>query len=78
VVVTGGRHTGTAQDIRAQVLVGVSSLAFSYFGSLEPSKPPAWHLEWPASDHLPDLVAIKVGFSGRRLKAPLLVALRQS
>jgi general secretion pathway protein J len=78
VVVKGGRHTGTAQDIRAQALVGVSSLAFSYFGSLEPSKPPAWHLEWPASDHLPDLVAIKVGFSGRRLKAPLLVALRQS
>ena len=52
--------TATAKEVRTKALIGVTSLEFTYFGSLEPGKPPAWHLEWPAADHLPDLVAMKV------------------
>jgi general secretion pathway protein J len=67
----------SAKEVRTNALIGVTSLEFTYFGSLEPGKPPAWHLEWPATDHLPDLVEMKVSFRGRR-HAPVLVAVRQS
>ena len=66
------------KEVRTKALIGVTALEFSYFGSLEPGKPPAWHLEWPAADHLPDLVAMKVSFGGRTRKPALLVAIRQS
>jgi len=78
VVVKLATRSGTAGEVRTKALFGVTSLQFTYFGSLEPGKPAAWHLEWPASDHLPDLVAMKVSFRGRTRKPPLLVAIRQS
>jgi general secretion pathway protein J len=78
VVVKLGTRAAAAREVRTKALIGVTSLEFTYFGSLEPGKPPAWHLEWPAADHLPDLVAMKVGFGGRTRKPALLVALRQS
>jgi general secretion pathway protein J len=78
VVVKMKTRSGTADEVRAKALIGVSALQFAYFGKLEPGKPPAWYAEWPAADHLPDLVAIHVSFAGRSGKPPLLVALRQS
>jgi hypothetical protein len=86
VVVKLGTRSATAKEVpkevpkevRTKALIGVTALEFSYFGSLEPGKPPAWHLEWPAADHLPDLVAMKVSFGGRTRKPALLVAIRQS
>jgi general secretion pathway protein J len=78
VVVKLATRSATAKEVRTKALIGVTSLEFSYFGSLDPGKPPAWHLEWPAADHLPDLVAIKVSFGGRTRKPALLVAIRQS
>ena len=77
VVKVGGPHA-PAREVRTKALIGVTSLEFTYFGSLDPGKPPAWQLEWPAADHLPDLVGIKVSFRGRTRKPPLLVAIRQS
>jgi hypothetical protein len=77
-VVKLGARSATAKEVRAKALIGITSLEFAYFGSLEPGKPPTWHFEWPATDHLPDLVAINVSFLGHARKAPLLVALRQS
>jgi hypothetical protein len=59
-------------------VTGITTIEFSYFGSLN-GQPPAWHLEWPATDHLPDAVAIGAGFSHRsRVDPDLVVALRQS
>jgi|SRR5215472_1979460 len=71
-------RSATDEEVRTKALVGITSLEFAYFGSLEAGKPPAWHPEWHAADHLPDLVAMNVGFSGRARKPPLLVALRQN
>jgi general secretion pathway protein J len=78
VVVKVGGHSEASKEVRTKALTGVTSLEFSYFGVLEPGKPPAWYGEWPTSDHLPDLVGIKVNFQGRSQKPPLLVALRQN
>jgi general secretion pathway protein J len=77
VVVKLAARSATAREVRTKALIGVASLEFSYFGSLD-GKPPAWHLEWPATDHLPDMVAINVSFRERSRKPPLLVAVRQS
>ncbi len=77
VVVKVGGRSATAREVRTKALIGVTSLEFTYFGSLEPGKPPAWHAEWPASDHLPDLVGVNAKFQGRSRMPPLLVALRQ-
>ncbi len=69
---------GARREIKISALTGVTAIEFSYFGSLN-GRPPVWLLEWPATDHLPDLVAIKVGFSDRNHVGPaLIVALRQS
>lgn len=66
-------------QMRTTAVRGVASLELRYFGSSAPGQPPAWHPEWPASDHLPDLVAVKVSFRDRNLTRPaLVVALRQS
>lgn len=67
----------SGREIRTRALSGVTAIEFSYFGSLSPGRPPAWYLEWPASDHLPDLVAMKVTFRSRDRPAQV-VALRQS
>lgn len=69
----------SGREIRTTAVSSVTAIEFSYFGSLGPGRPPAWHLEWPASDHLPDLVAIKVTFRDRNRTRPAqVVALRQS
>jgi len=78
VVVKVGGRLAPVREVRTKALTGVTSLEFSYFGTLEPGKPPAWHAEWPATDHLPDLVGMTIKFQGRREKPPLLVALRQN
>jgi len=78
VVVKLKARSAKAKEVRAKALVGVTSLEFTYFGSREAGKPPAWHREWPAADHLPDLVAMQVSFGGRTRKPPVVVALRQS
>jgi general secretion pathway protein J len=77
VVKLGGRSTA-GREVRTKALIGITSLEFTYFGTLEPGKPPAWYAEWPATDHLPALVGLSVGFQGRSRKPPLLVALRQN
>ena len=78
VVVKLGGRSGVAREVRTKALTGVAGLEFSYFGSPDPGKPPAWHAEWPATDHLPDLVGMNVKFQGRTRKPPLLIALRQN
>jgi type II secretory pathway pseudopilin PulG len=78
VVVKVAGRSPAAREVRAKALSGVTSLEFTYFGTLDPGKPPAWHAEWPATDHLPDLVGLNVSFQGRSRKPPLLVALRQN
>jgi general secretion pathway protein J len=78
VVVKLGGRSGAGREVRTKALVGITSLQFTYFGTPEPGKPPAWHVEWPASDHLPDLVGLDVNFKGRSRKPPLLIALRQN
>lgn len=78
VVVKLGGRPAAGREVRTKALVGIASLEFTYFGTLEPGKPPAWHTEWPATDHLPDMVGLDVSFQGRTRKPPLLVALRQN
>jgi general secretion pathway protein J len=78
VVVKLGGRSAAGKEVRTKALTGITSLQFTYFGTLEPGKPPAWHAEWPASDHLPDLVELNVNFQGQIRKPPLLVALRQN
>jgi type II secretory pathway pseudopilin PulG len=78
VVVRVGGRSAASKEVRTKALSGVTSLEFTYFGALEPGKPPAWHAEWPASDHLPDLVGMNVRYQGRSQKPALLVALHQN
>lgn len=78
VVVKLERRSAGDNEVRTKALIGVTALEFTYFGTLEPGKPPAWHAEWPASDHLPDLVGLNATFHGRIRKPALLVALRQN
>lgn len=66
------------QPIRSVALREIASLQFSYFGRPAPGAAAAWQGEWRVSDHLPDLIAIRVGFvDPRRDRPALVVALRQ-
>jgi general secretion pathway protein J len=78
VVVKVGGGSAAGKEVRTKALIGVISLEFSYFGTFEPGKPPAWHAEWPATDHLPELVGVNATFRGRSRMPPRLVALRQN
>jgi general secretion pathway protein J len=74
----GAEAEGARRETNITAVTGVTAIEFSYFGSLN-DRPAAWHLEWPVTDHLPDVVAIRVGFSDRSRVGPaLVVALRQS
>jgi hypothetical protein len=74
----GAEAEGARRETNITAVTGVTAIEFSYFGSLN-DRPAAWHLEWPVTDHLPDIVAIRVGFSDRSRVGPaLVVALRQS
>jgi general secretion pathway protein J len=65
-------------SVRSVAIHDIASLHFSYFGRPAPGMPASWQAEWRASDHLPDLVAIRVGFIDPwRDRPALVVALRQ-
>ncbi len=60
------------------VLRGVREIRFGYFGRSNPSAAPGWRTEWFGSEHLPDLVSIRVDFEDERRNQPAsIVALRQ-
>ncbi|WP_024516253.1 hypothetical protein [Bradyrhizobium sp. Tv2a-2] len=65
-------------SLRSIALRDVASVHFSYFGRPTPGAAASWQGEWRVSDHLPDLVAISVGFlDPRRDRPALVVALHQ-
>jgi general secretion pathway protein J len=64
--------------VRTVALREIASLKFSYFGRPAAGASATWQDEWPVSDHLPDLIAMRVGFvDPRRDRPALVVALRQ-
>jgi type II secretory pathway pseudopilin PulG len=60
------------------VLRGVREIRFGYFGRITPSAAPGWRTDWFRSEHLPDLVSIRIDFEDERRNEPAtIVALRQ-
>ena len=60
------------------VLRGVREIRFGYFGRINPRAAPSWRTDWFRSEHLPDLVSIRIGFEDERRNEPAtIVALRQ-
>jgi general secretion pathway protein J len=54
----------TEEKARKPVLSGASAVTFSYFGTTQPSRPPAWQNDWSHRTELPRLVRIQVRFQG--------------
>jgi general secretion pathway protein J len=60
------------------VLRGVREVRFGYFGRINPTAAPSWRTDWFRSEHLPDLVSIRIDFEDERRNEPAtIVALRQ-
>jgi general secretion pathway protein J len=60
------------------VLRGVREIRFGYFGRINPSAVPGWRTDWFRSEHLPDLVSIRIDFEDERRNEPAtIVALHQ-
>jgi general secretion pathway protein J len=60
------------------VLRGVREVSFGYFGRINPTAVPGWRNDWFGSEHLPDLVSIRIDFDDERRNAPAtIVSLRQ-
>ena len=77
-VLGGDRIKLPESSVRSVVLRDIASLDFTYFGRPTPGAAASWQGEWRASDHLPDLVAIRIGFlDPRRDRPALVVALHQ-
>ena len=68
----------TRLPTRVVVLSGVREIRFSYFGSVNPARPPGWQAQWFGAERLPDLVSIQIEFEDARRNEPArIVALRQ-
>jgi general secretion pathway protein J len=64
--------------IRVVALSGVRQIRFGYFGKINPSAVPGWRTDWFRSEHLPDLVSVRIDFEDERRNEPaIMVALRQ-
>jgi hypothetical protein len=64
--------------IRVVALSGVREIRFGYFGRINPSAVPGWRTDWFRSEHLPDLVSVRIDFEDeRRNESAIIVALRQ-
>lgn len=64
--------------IRVVALSGVREIRFRYFGRINPSAVPGWRTDWFRSEHLPDLVSVRIDFEDeRRNESAIIVALRQ-
>ena len=60
------------------VLRGVREVSFGYFGRINPSAAAGWRSDWFRSEHLPELVSIRIDFEDERRNEPAtIVALRQ-
>jgi type II secretory pathway component PulJ len=57
----------------AQMLSGDFSVAFSYFGSVRPSTPPAWLESWTSDRTLPVLVQMKIHMGDDAPWPPIMV-----
>jgi prepilin-type N-terminal cleavage/methylation domain-containing protein len=68
----------TEEKARKPILSGASAVTFSYFGTTQPSRPPAWQNDWSHQTELPRLVRIQVRFQGheRRDWSDLTIAPR--
>jgi general secretion pathway protein J len=63
---------------RVVVLSGVRDINFQFFGGTNAAAVRNWRADWSNSDHLPDLVSIRVDFDDERRNGPAaIVALRQ-
>jgi general secretion pathway protein J len=63
---------------RVVVLSGVRDINFQFFGGTNAAAVRTWRADWSNSDHLPDLVSIRVDFDDERRNGPAaIVALRQ-
>jgi general secretion pathway protein J len=62
-----------------QAVPDLANFELSYFGFVEPNRPPVWTNIWVDRDRLPQLVSVKIGANrfGRRLETSFVVALRQ-
>jgi general secretion pathway protein J len=76
--------SGTNQGVperpptRVVVLSGVRDINFQFFGGANAAAVRNWRADWSNSDHLPDLVSIRVDFDDERRNGPAaIVALRQ-
>ncbi|MCZ6720315.1 MAG: prepilin-type N-terminal cleavage/methylation domain-containing protein [Proteobacteria bacterium] len=62
--------------VEERVLIeGIDDLAFGYFGSPEPERPPDWHDLWLEATTLPSLVRLELSFAQEDKRSwPVLVA----
>jgi prepilin-type N-terminal cleavage/methylation domain-containing protein len=79
-VPVSGTNQGVAEKppTRVVVLSGVRDINFQFFGGTNAAAVRNWRADWSNSDHLPDLVSIRVDFDDERRNGPAaIVALRQ-
>jgi general secretion pathway protein J len=79
-VPVSGTNEGVAErpPTRVVVLSGVRDINFQFFGGTNAAAVRNWRADWSNSDHLPDLVSIRVDFDDERRNGPAaIVALRQ-
>lgn len=61
------------------VLQDLAAFDLSYYGAVAPNQPPAWRDSWLDSDHIPQLISVRLGVirNGRRIETSFFVALPQ-
>jgi general secretion pathway protein J len=75
-----GTNQGGAErpPTRVVVLSGVRDINFQFFGGSNAVALRNWRADWSNSDHLPDLVSMRVDFDDERRNGPAaIIALRQ-
>ena len=70
------RSPSQSAAVEERVLIeGIDDLAFGYFGSPEPERPPDWHELWLEAPTLPSLVRLELSFAPEDKRSwPELVA----
>jgi general secretion pathway protein J len=72
-----GSFMSRKEMLETNILQNVESLKFSYFGAHEQDQAPAWQDNWLSSDHLPELISVRLGAkrSGNIIEIYIVVSL---
>lgn len=61
------------EEKRSELISKVAEIEFNYFGQVDKSEPPGWHVDWQNLQSLPELIRLRLKFVGGEGAWPDLV-----